>query len=155
LAISVQLIPDRIIEIEWSVKNNTVFKPSPRKPRKTKTRRKTNAITLESDAEDEGADMDEVAQQLRENRAKLRTIREAKEFGMEITNVDSPVKSKRPYSPVKHDAIRGEADTAETPLKKRKTGGGKLMMMENSDDEDNEYVPPGHSPRKVGRAILA
>ncbi len=137
------------------MKNNTVFKPSPRKPRKTKTRRKTNAIIPDSDAEDEGADVDEVAQQLRENRAKLRTIREAKEFGMEITNVDSPVKSKRPYSPVKHDAVRGEADTAETPLKKRKTGSGKLMMVENSDDEDNEYVPPGHSPRKGERAILA
>ena len=150
-----QLISDRIIEIEWSVKNNTVFKPSPRKPRKTKARRKTNAITFESDAEDEGAEMDEVALQLRENRAKLRTIREAKEFGMEITNVDSLVKSKRPYSPVKHDAVGGEADTAETPPKKRKTGSGKLMMVENSDGEDSEYVPPGHSPRKIERAILA
>lgn len=150
-----QLLHDRIVEIEWSVKSNTAFKPSPRKPRKTRTRRKTNAIIGGSDAEDEGADMEEVVQQLEGSKTKLGSIGEAKEFGLEITNVESPAKSKRPHSPLKQGTGAAEYDeTAEMPPKKQKTGGGKLMMAEGSDGEDSEYVPR-RSPRKTARAVLA
>lgn len=150
-----QLLHDRIVEIEWSVKSNTAFKPSPRKPRKTRTRRKTNAIIGGSDAEDEGADMEEVVQQLEGSKTKLRSIGEAKEFGLEITNVESPAKSKRPHSPLKQGTGAAEYDeTAEMPPKKQKTGGGKLMMAEGSDGEDSEYVPR-RSLRKTARAVLA
>jgi kinesin family member 22 len=151
-----QLVHNRIVEIEWSVKNDTAFKPSPRKPRKTRSRRKTNAIFRGSDAEDEGADVEEVALQLGESRAKLGSIGEAKEFGLEITNVESPAKSKRPHSPVKQDAGGGKFDaTAETPPKKQKTGSGKLMIADGSDGEDSEYIPLRRSPRKTARAVLA
>ncbi|KAK2464524.1 hypothetical protein APHAL10511_003503 [Amanita phalloides] len=144
-------LKERIIEIEDSIKNNTLFKPSPRKPRKTRTTRSAKTIAHESDAEDEGAEIDEEANQ---TRRKYKRVGEPDGFGLEITNVNSPAKSKRPHSPVKQGATGvGEDETAEAPPKKQKMGSGKLAM-ENGDSAESDSAPLA-SPKKDRRNILA
>jgi len=137
----------RIIEIEWAVKNNTTFEPSPRK--KTRTRRKPKSIARGSDAEDEGAaGLDDDGQHTGTGKAWHQGASgEAAEFGLEITNVEGQAKSKRARSPTKQGAT-GEEDcdvASGTPPKKQKT----LVLY----DEDSEGLPPT-SPSKDKRRLL-
>ncbi|KAF8634231.1 hypothetical protein AX15_000994 [Amanita polypyramis BW_CC] len=147
-------LKERIIEIEWAVKNNTVFNASPKPRRKTRSKRKPKAPAHESDAEDEGADVDEEAHQTGKSKGKHKRVGAMNEFGLEITNVDASAKSKRPYSPAKQGAADEEdMESNETPPKKQKTGSGKLMVVESSDDDDSGYPPPG-PPRRTRRKVL-
>ena len=146
----------RIIEIEWAVKNDSVFKPSPKLRKKTRSKRKPKTVAHGSDAEDEGADVDEEVKQTRKNKGKHKRVGEMNEFGLEITNVDGLAKSKRPHSPAKQGAPEEEdGESVETPPKKRKTGSTrKLMVVESSEDEGSEYAPPVAAPPKKTRRKL-
>ncbi|KAG5716036.1 Kinesin-like protein KIF22, partial [Termitomyces sp. T112] len=77
-------LKERIIEIEWAVKNNREFVPTPKPPRKAKKQKKTKATP----SEDVDMDTDE-----REPKSPSGQPREAM-FGLELTNTgtDSPSK---------------------------------------------------------------
>ena len=140
----------RIIEIEWAVKNNTTFEPSPRKKTRTR-RRKPKSIAHGSDAEDEGAaDLDDDGQHTGTSKPWHQGASgAAAEFGLEITNVASPAKSKRARSPTKQVAT-GEEDReagSGTPPKKQ-----KMLALYG---EDSEYLPPTSPSKDKGRLLLA
>ncbi|PFH48967.1 hypothetical protein AMATHDRAFT_5328 [Amanita thiersii Skay4041] len=156
---TLDLYHSRIIEVEWAVKNNTAFIPSPKLRKKTRTRtknrRKIKAIVRDSDAEDEAPTAVDVnadgAALIPKSKMKHRKCY-ANEFGVELTNVDNQTNTKRPHSPVKGGAAEGvEEGSGETPPKRQRRGTGKLIVVESSNDEDSEWT----SPRKSKRRILA
>jgi len=106
----------RIIEIEWAVKNNKEFVPSPKPPRKAK-KKKGKAAPM---VDDTAMDVDD------QNELKLGSRRrERAEFGLELTNagMDSPTKGKRPL-----EAQEGE-DDAETPPKRQRRGEKAMAVV--------------------------
>jgi len=68
------------------------------------------------------------------------------EFGLELTNTDSPNKSKRSMA----DREDGEDDGMGTPPKRQKRTGMKAVTPDSSEDE---WVPP--PPVKKGKRKLA
>ncbi|KAG6810212.1 hypothetical protein H0H92_012858 [Tricholoma furcatifolium] len=116
-------LKERIIEIEWAVKNNRVFVPSPRKSRKHK---KSKAVP------NENRDMDVDEDTTRGPKAKqfemdeFGVLRQASEFGIELTNAGggSPSKAKRHLD---------GGDENVTPPKKQKQEG---TTSESGDEED-------------------
>ncbi|KAG6857066.1 hypothetical protein H0H87_010031 [Tephrocybe sp. NHM501043] len=109
-------LKERIIEIEWAVKNNREFVPSPKPPRRTKKAKKAKAVSLE-DAE---MDVDEYGR-----------LREKAEFGHELTN--SPGKAKRHL-----DLPEGLVEAGSPPKKQRTDEKAKA---DGSDDEGWVPVP--------------
>jgi kinesin family protein 22 len=63
------------------------------------------------------------------------------EFGMELTNTESPNKSKRP--------LDGEIDSAQTPLKRQKRAANIAARLESDDDEWAPSAPTRKSKRKA------
>ncbi|KAK7027324.1 hypothetical protein VNI00_015287 [Paramarasmius palmivorus] len=105
-------LKERIIEIEWAVKNDKPFQPSPKKPRKAKVKKsKKNAqeTTKENPLSDDQMDVEEVAETLFGT------------FGMEITN-DSHGQEEVSVSPGKRRRESEDSGMAmATPIKKAKT----------------------------------
>ncbi|KAG5353129.1 hypothetical protein C0989_010151 [Termitomyces sp. Mn162] len=120
-------LKERIIEIEWAVKNNREFVPTPKPPRKAKKQKKTKATP----SEDVDMDTDE-----REPKSPSGQPREAM-FGLELTNTgtDSPSKAKRQLD------VTGDNNTTETSPKKQRRNG-KAVVIEKSDDEDWVCLAP-------------
>ncbi|KAG6819786.1 hypothetical protein H0H93_008701 [Arthromyces matolae] len=114
-------LKERIIEIEWAVKNDKDFVPSPKKSRRTKKAKTKNTVVSGEDADmeiDEDQDQKPVDNAALEGR-----------FGLELTNMGggSPVKAKRHLDV--HDAI------GETSPKKQRRNEGALAD-ENVADGD-------------------
>lgn len=65
------------------------------------------------------------------------------EFGMELTNTESPNKSKQP--------LDGEIDSTQTPLKRQKRVANIAAGVE-SDDGD-EWVPSAPTRKSKPKAI--
>jgi kinesin family protein 22 len=131
----------RIIEIEWSVKNNKEYVPSPRKQRKAKSskqpRSKSNLgqepeLLAEVDDEDHAGSPSKFA-------AKQQFANVA-EFGMEVTNTDSPNKSlsKRSFADIQED--RENAFANQTPQKRQKRFDLGTLII-NADSEDDVEPP--------------
>ncbi|KAG6900381.1 hypothetical protein C0993_011731 [Termitomyces sp. T159_Od127] len=119
-------LKERIIEIEWAVKNNREFVPTPKPPRKAKKQKKTKTVPTED------VDMDIDG----EPKLPSSRLHEAT-FGLELTNTgtDSPSKTKRQLD------INGDGDeTGTSPKKQRRLG--KVIASEKSDDEDWVCLAP-------------
>lgn len=119
----------RIIEIDWAIKNNQEFMPTPKPPRKAKKQKKTKAACTE----DVEMDVD--------GEAKLPSSRlHEATFGLELTNTgtDSPNKAKRQL-----DINEDRNDAGTSPKKQRRIG--KVIATEKSDDEDWVCLAP-HEP---------
>ncbi|KAG6853357.1 hypothetical protein C0991_005031 [Blastosporella zonata] len=117
-------LKERIIEIEWAVKNDREFVPSPKPARRSKKQKKAKAFPIE----DTEMDVDEYGR-----------ISGKAEFGQELTN--SPGKPKRQL-----DVHEGD-DEAGTPPKKQRTNNGKAkaMVAEDGDDEDWVSLAPSNT----------
>ncbi|RDB30648.1 Kinesin-like protein KIF22 [Hypsizygus marmoreus] len=137
-------LKERIIEIEWAVKNDREFVPSPKPPRKAKGKKKSKLAKEPQVTEDDAAmDVDDEAP--KHGHPRGRTA----EFGTERTNTgaSSPTKGKR-----RLDANQEDEDSAETPPKRqRRAGKGKAIVIESSDEE--EWVPP--APSKKSKRAMA
>lgn len=132
----------RIIEIEWSVKNNREFVPSPKPPKKPKAKKKSKSNKESVLPEDEHMDVDQ------ESEMKLASPRRgAAMFGAELTNTDSfnGGSGKRPLEDEEDD------ESAETPPKRQKRVG-KAKVVENDDSSADEWMPP--APSKKGKRNL-
>lgn len=92
---------NRIIEIEWAVKNNKEYVPSP-KPKKNRNKKKLKNLSID---ENKGMDLDDSG-----GRGKSHHY---PEFGNEVTNTDSPTKSKRSLAETEEVVI-------QTPAKRLK-----------------------------------
>lgn len=137
----------RIIEIEWAVKNDKVFVPSPKRPKKTKGTKKTKGSRVYP-MSDENMDVDyEEDEKLHKVKGKGKEQRRDVEFGLELTNTDSPNKSKRSMA----DREDGEDDGMGTPPKRQKRTGVKKAVT--PDSSEDEWVPP--PPVKKGKRKLA
>ncbi|KAK1230587.1 hypothetical protein PQX77_006324 [Marasmius sp. AFHP31] len=147
---------EKIIEIEWAVKNERPFVPSP-KPQRTKGKSKkerklerkshtqSRDIVEEGEgkenphplSEDDQMDVDEVASSLSLEGA----------FGVEITNETNANNSKRRRDEEEGDDMGGEG-MEETPAKRAKTVPVPLVVVYGSDGEELA-VPVKKGKRRV------
>lgn len=133
----------RIIEIEWSVKNNKEYIPSPRKQRKTKQPRlKSNLgqeLELPAEVDHAGGPSNFAL--------KGQRLGNMAEFGMEATNADSPNKSlsKRSFADTQED--RENAFASQTPQKRQKRFDLGTPIV-NADSEDDMEPPALAKKRK-------
>lgn len=128
-------LKERIIEIEWSVKNGKQYVPSPKPPKKAKNKKKKVKQPENVESEDHMVVDDQ-------DGAKGKGKKGA-EFGMELTNTESPNKSKR--------HLDSEIDSAQTPLKRQKRAVNIADGVE-SDDED-EWVPSAPTRKSKRKAV--
>jgi len=121
----------RIIEIEWSVKNNKEYVPSPRKQRKAKSSKHVRSkstlgqeLPLEVDDNDYAAGPSKFA------------MKGQGEFGMEVTNTDSPNKSlsKRPFADTQEDRENAFASQSPQKRQKRLDLGTPTINVDSDDD---------------------
>jgi len=85
---------NRIIEIEWAFKNNKDYVPSPKPSRKSKHKKRAKSYFGQETA--------------------MAGRSEAAEFGMELTNTESPTKSKRSFADTE------TVDSTQTPPKRQR-----------------------------------
>ncbi|KAF8813107.1 kinesin-like protein [Phlegmacium glaucopus] len=110
-------LKERIIEIEWAFKNHKNYVPSPKPLRKNKKKTKLR-LGRENTAMCDGMDVG------RDGRSEVTG------FGMELTNTDSPSKSKRSFADTE------TADSTRTPPKRQKRMDiGTPVINVSSDDE--------------------
>ncbi|KAI0087443.1 P-loop containing nucleoside triphosphate hydrolase protein [Irpex rosettiformis] len=132
-------LKERIIEIEYAVKHDTAFHPSPKRPKKTRSRKKKQSSR--SDYSIAQSDTDSLTQA--ESTDGLNSKGKEKEnFGLKLTNavllqVGSPPKR------VAADMLEG----AGTPRKHKK---GKVSVDEDdSDDGDwEQWEPPAPTKKQ-------
>ncbi|KAG5651643.1 hypothetical protein H0H81_007953 [Sphagnurus paluster] len=133
-------LKERIIEIEWAVKNDKDFIPSPKPPRKAKKKKgKAKIVPVDEATMDVDEDL--------EPKPTGRRRQDKTEFGMELTNTgipESPSQQKRSLDTVEEEA--------ETPPKKQKKREKAKAVVENSDDDD-EWVPPAPSKRSKRQVV--
>ncbi|KAL0579719.1 hypothetical protein V5O48_002283 [Marasmius crinis-equi] len=148
-------LKERIIEIEWAVKNERPFVPSPKRAKKTKAERKQERREnqereqeeKENPLSDDQMDVDEVATSLFQGA-----------FGAEITNaVDDgsseeiatvPRSKSASASPNKRRRAEVESDGSSeqaTPAKRAKT----KVVVYGSDDEEPLAAPTKKGKRKL------
>jgi kinesin family member 22 len=132
----------RIIEIEWSVKNNKEYVPSPRKQRKTKSSKQPRLKSNPGQELELPADVDhnDHAGNPSKFAVKGQRLANVAEFGMEVTNTDSPNKSlsKRSFADTQED--RENAFTSQTPQKRQKRFDLGTPIV-NTDSEDDMEPP--------------
>ncbi|KAJ7697614.1 P-loop containing nucleoside triphosphate hydrolase protein [Mycena rosella] len=149
-------LKERIIEIEWAVKNGKAFKASPKRAKKKERKGKKVAEVLpdmdvdgrveadggagEGEGEGEAHDSDD-QMEVDEVETSL-TGRAVFAFGAELTNTGS----KRSFSVADGDA------GMETPAKRPKRGAGKQRVVVIESDEEDEFEPAA-APRKSRRRI--
>lgn len=93
---------NRILEIEWAVKNNKEYIPSPKPKKKNKKSKSRNTEdNMIIDKSSEGSSYRD-----------YQWTRNA-EFGMEVTNTESPSRNKRSLTDI-------EEVVKQTPMKRRK-----------------------------------
>ncbi|TFK37973.1 P-loop containing nucleoside triphosphate hydrolase protein [Crucibulum laeve] len=130
-------LKERIIEIEYAVKNDKAFVPSPKPPKKAKGKKKGKA-TKDYPTEDR-MDVDDEEQGGDRRRAAVA------EFGMELTNTDS---LKRSLADREDQNIKDD-DDVQTPPKRQKRSGKAKAVVDSSEDE---WVPP--APAKKGKLAV-
>ncbi|PPQ74075.1 hypothetical protein CVT24_012945 [Panaeolus cyanescens] len=118
-------LKERIIEIEWAVKNDREYVPSPKPKRKSKPKKKAKSNLSQDNymADEERMDVDKLGASSKENLV-------VGEFGMEVTNTETP-KIKRSFADTED---LGKELPAMTPLKRQK----KTPTANVSSDEENE-----------------
>ena len=109
---------NRIIEIEWAFKNNKDYVPSPKPSRRTKNKKRARSHL--------GRENTGIGEDMQVDRRS-----EAVEFGMEITNTESPVGSKR---------CLVDTESTQTPAKKQKRMDMATPVVQVSSED--EYEPP-------------
>ena len=114
------------------MKNGKQYVPSPKPPKKVKNKKKKVKQPENVELEDHMVVDDQ-------DGAKAKGA----EFGMELTNTESPNKSKR--------HLDSEIDSAQTPLKRQKRAANIAVDVE-SDDED-EWVPSAPTRKSKRKAI--
>jgi len=106
---------NRIIEIDWAVKNNKEYVPSPKpkkKGKKSKSRSNTNTQDkMNVDRSTEG-----------KNDQWTRNA----EFGMEVTNTESPSRNKRSLTDIE-DIVK------QTPMKRQKRSAQEMPTRRAND----------------------
>jgi hypothetical protein len=143
---------NRIIEIEWAFKNDKEYVPSPKPSKKSKKKRRVKSyLGRENTAMDRdeggGSDMRVVD---RDGRSEA-----VVGFGMEITNTESPVGSKRTL------ADTGESTTTQTPPKRQKRMNNIIakttatpVVQVSSDDEYGELEARGVVKKERRMAVI-
>ncbi|KAJ7017169.1 kinesin-like protein [Mycena alexandri] len=154
-------LKERIIEIEWAVKNDRAFKPSPKRT-KTKKGGKTKAraeevgeMDVDAAAGHDGENNDdkkrEQEQPLSDDQMEVDEVESsltgpaAFGFGAELTNTGS-----------KRSLVDAGMDT-QTPAKRPKRRAAeknKMRVVAIESDEEDEYGPAA-APRKSRRRIAA
>ncbi|KAF5310938.1 hypothetical protein D9619_008254 [Psilocybe cf. subviscida] len=133
-------LKERIIEIEWAVKNDTEFVPSPKPARKRKAKQRSKS-TLRHETvfgEDAAASAVDGAA----SPGKIRRQLYETEFGTEVTNTESPnASSKRPF----RDAVEElDSMSARTPVKRQKRPGPSTpsagMMVDREAESQDDGV---------------
>ncbi|PPQ86673.1 hypothetical protein CVT25_006748 [Psilocybe cyanescens] len=137
-------LKERIIEIEWAVRNNTAYVPSPKPPRKQKTKKRSkSALAREIPPMDNTMDEDDGGR----GKVKDGRLEKAAEFGMDFTNTESPSKSKRSF------ADTNDRENTQTPLKKQKRAAH--MGTPSGNVGTGEDVDPLAPPRKERRHVVS
>ncbi|KAF8903894.1 kinesin-like protein [Gymnopilus junonius] len=127
-------LKERIIEIEWSVKNNKEYVPSPKPPKKHKSKKRSkSALGQENPETDDAMMVDSCG--LSRGQSHLDS---AAEFGTEVTNTESPNKSKRSFTDTED---RG--DVLQTPQKRQK----RTAFSSPAIDSDDEMAHPALSKK--------
>ncbi|KAF8191738.1 kinesin-like protein, partial [Pholiota molesta] len=132
-------LKERIIEIEWAVKNDKEYVPSPKPARRTKTKKRTksNLGPENPPVEDDAMEVDDSGS----NMAKRARPASAGEFGMEMTNMDSPNKSKRSFADTEDREKSDLPPSMQTPVKRQKRAGVAATPVQHAGSED-EMEPP-------------
>ncbi|KAJ7185888.1 kinesin-like protein [Mycena filopes] len=168
-------LKERIIEIEWAVKNDRAFKPSPKRAKKSKggkskSKSKSKAAARAEDADAGEMDVDGPGQ--REN--KRREVVEEEEEGryplsddqMEVDEVESSLTGRAAFgfgaeltnTGSKRSLVDAGMDTqTQTPAKRPKRAAvekNKMRVVTIESDEEDEYEA-GAAPRKNRRRVGA
>jgi kinesin family protein 22 len=112
----IQSMGNRIIEIEWAVRHDKEYVPSPKPPKRNKNKKKSkNRSAGENDAMEMDVDDSCGAGGSGQNY-------QASVFGNEVTNTDSPNKSKRSIAEIDEvikqtPAKRLKRSALETPTR--------------------------------------
>uniref|UniRef100_A0A8H8CJ53 Kinesin-like protein n=1 Tax=Psilocybe cubensis TaxID=181762 RepID=A0A8H8CJ53_PSICU len=137
-------LKERIIEIEWAVRNNTAYVPSPKPPRKQKSKKRSkSALSREALPAMDAMDVDNGTK----GKGKDGFVGKLGEFGMDFTNTESPNKSKRTYD----DAT--ESENMQTPMKKQKRTA--LHGTPSRNIAAGEDVDPFALQRKDRRHVIS
>ncbi|TFK19328.1 kinesin-domain-containing protein [Coprinopsis marcescibilis] len=124
-------LKERIIEIEWAVKNERPYVPSPKPVKKQRQRREKSKMRSGGGEEENAHDdalggMDVEHEGGKEAAAAGHGYTNSSEFGVELTNeggLNSSV-SKRTYD----DCLESDRVGLETPVKKQRIGGEEVGM---------------------------
>ncbi|KAF7360127.1 Kinesin-like protein [Mycena venus] len=153
-----------IIEIEWAVKNDKAFKPSPKRPKKAK---KTKAKIKEAEVEvgEMDVDVDGAGQGapsgMNDRRARSESADvdagQVSDDQMEVDEVESSLTGRDAFGHAFGTELtntgskRGVTDAGmETPAKRAKGKKQRVVMIES--DEEDAYEP-GAAPRKNRRRV--
>lgn len=136
----------RIIEIEWAVKNDKDYVPSPKPVRKPKTKKRAKStLARENAPADDAMEVDDCGA----NAEKHNGATAAGIFGTEMTNTDSPNKIKRSLADT--DDL-GNVYAAQTPMKRRKLHALATPIVDVSSEDEAEILA---LPKKSRRALLS
>ncbi|KIM37196.1 hypothetical protein M413DRAFT_279239 [Hebeloma cylindrosporum] len=146
-------LKERIIEIEWSVKNNKEYVPSPRKQRKAKSSKQPRLKSLPAEVDDAmEVDGNDAAGPSKFSVKGHRRHGNVTEFGMEVTNTDSPNKSlsKRSFADTQEDLENAFASRTPQKRQKRLDLGTPIV---NADSED-DVEPPALAKKSRKKGVL-
>jgi kinesin family member 22 len=142
---------NRIIEIEWAFKNNQDYVPSPKLSKKSKKKRRVKSYlgreNTAMDHDEGGGSNMQVDVDSRDGGRSEAVVG----FGMEITNTESPVGSKRTL------ADTGESTAAQTPPKRQKRMKNIIVdtpVVQVSTSSDDEYGEAPGVVKKVRRLAV-
>ena len=142
----------RIIEIEWSVKNNKEYVPSPRKQRKTKSSKQPRLKSNLGQELEFPAEVDDNSHVGGPSKFAVvkgqQRLANVAEFGMEVTNTDSPNKSpsKRSFADTQED--RENAFSSQTPQKRQKRFDLGMPIVNTDSENDVEPLALAKKSRK-------
>ncbi|KAF8155490.1 P-loop containing nucleoside triphosphate hydrolase protein [Crassisporium funariophilum] len=123
-------LKERIIEIEWAFKNDRNYVPSPKPPKKPKSKKKSKIVMgAENPAMDDAMDVVNCG-----TSGKDALPATAAEFGMEVTNTESPNRSKRSFADTE------DRGNTQTPQKRQKRSNLATPVVNVSSDD--EWAPP-------------
>ncbi|KAI0761109.1 P-loop containing nucleoside triphosphate hydrolase protein [Irpex lacteus] len=153
-------LKERIIEIEWAVKNDKPFEPSPKRPRKNRSRKKKSLrldrdhghSTAHSDTDDftHAESSDGMSISLKGKEREKALAKEKENFGVERTNTNTDngpllLQVGSPPKRVAAEMLEGGGSVVGTP-RKHKKGKVSVDEVEHSHDEDDgdweQWEPP-------------
>ncbi|TFK68341.1 kinesin-domain-containing protein [Pluteus cervinus] len=138
-------LKERIIEIEWAVKNNKPFMPSPKRSKRSK-KNKGSSLASSSNENGDGMDVDEAC--VKGSKAVDHfESQSGGVFGLELTNAAAlpmSVKGKRPLA----DVAEEDEVEEELTLPKRQKKAKALIVDDENDDWMILAPQTGRSPVK-------